>query len=113
MKNGIDKLVDELTAHCMEQIGYYYNGSTKAASEVLKGLIESLRVKQFVIDKYLAEFKKGDPVKIISLPLGVKDQSIVGKIGIISAKETETTFRIKITGYNEFVYNIGDFEKQL
>lgn len=58
MKNGIDKLVDELTTHCMEEIGYYYNGSPKAASEVLKGLIESLGVKKFLIDKHLTDNEK-------------------------------------------------------
>lgn len=55
MKNGIDKLVDELTTHCMEEIGYYYQGDTKRAKEVLDSLIEGLRVKQFVIDKHLNE----------------------------------------------------------
>lgn len=54
MKNGIDKLVDELTAHCMEEIGYYYQGDTKRAKQVLDSLIEGLRVKHFVIEKHLS-----------------------------------------------------------
>lgn len=58
MKNGIEKITEEIVGRITKEVDYYSNGKLETANAIIAGIITELSIKKFLIDKHLTDNEK-------------------------------------------------------